>query len=249
MKSQIILITTTLLLTSLIIITKIPKSTIPNLKQSNAEPWEIYDYYFLALQWGPSMCTKVGKLCYDKLKMIPKNEMSIHGLWPSLLKSKNLPECNSGKKISIKDDRSMKKIRRYWCSLNSNTNSFFWEHEYNKHGYCYNKRVGIHVNNYHAYFKKALDVFKKYNLNRLMINAFKKDSGYFLITVSYKELYMKIKAVLGGDYFQIVCSNYNGNQYLGEVRIAFDLEFRLRKILKGPGSCSMKKSIIVIFWG
>ena len=244
MKSQIILITTTLLLTSLIIITKIPKSTIPNLKQSNAEPWEIYDYYFLALQWGPSMCAKVGKICYDKLKMIPKNEMSIHGLWPSLLKSKNLPECNSGKKISIKDDSSMKNIRKYWCSLNSNTNSFFWEHEYNKHGYCYNKRVGIHVNNYHAYFKKALDVFKKYKLNRLIVNALKKNSG--IVSLTYKKLYMKIKAVLGGDYFQIVCSNYDVNQYLGEIRIAFDLEFRLRKINKGS-TCSQKNDIYIEF--
>ena len=245
MKFQITLITTTLLITSLLIITQIPKSTTPNLKQSNADPWVIYDYYLFALQWGPSMCEKVGDLCKKKIKNIPKNEMSIHGLWPSLLKGKNLDECNKGKKIEIKDDNTMKEVRQYWISLNSNTNSFFWEHEYNKHGYCYNKRIGADVNNYHEYFNKALEIFKKNNLNRLVVNALKKSSG--VVNISYKELYMKIKGVLKGEYFQIVCNNFNGKQYLGEIRIGFDLDFGLRKILKGPGACSMKRDIIIPF--
>jgi len=245
MKSQIILITTTLILTSLILITQLPKSKIPNLTQSNTNPWEIYDYYFFALQWGPSMCKKEGKLCYEKIKNVPKNEMTIHGLWPSLLKGKNLEECNKGKKISIKDDSSMKDIRKYWLSLNSNTNSFFWEHEYNKHGFCYNKRIGVDVNNYHVYFNKALEIFKKYNLNKIIVNALGQKSG--VASLNYKELYMKVKKVLGGDYFQIICNNVKGTQVLGEIRIGFDLNFGLRKVLKGPGSCSMKKDIVVEF--
>ena len=133
MKSTLIL-TTTLFLTTLFLYYKPPLSQNVNLQASNSNPWDIYDYYFFALQWGASMCAKTGKTCYEKLKSVPRHEVTIHGLWPSLLKGKNLPACNSGAEISIIDDDRMKEARTYWPSLNGNANTVFWGHEYNKHG-------------------------------------------------------------------------------------------------------------------
>jgi ribonuclease I len=239
-----LIITTTFLLASLTLIYLKQKSLKPNLRISNTEPWEIYDYYFFALQWGATMCLKEGKTCYEKLKQIPSNELSIHGLWPSLLKGKNLEECNKGTQIVIEDNEKMNKIRKYWISLNQNTNSKFWGHEYNKHGYCYNKKKNVDVNNYLFYFNQALDIFTKNKLNVLIINALGERKG--LQNISYKDLYSKIKEKLGGDYFQIICNNYNGKQYLGEIRIGFDLDFKLRKINKGS-TCSQKNDIYIEF--
>ena len=243
MKTTIV-ISTTLLLTILFLIYEPPISQNLNLQSSNANPWEIYDYYFFALQWGPSMCVKTGSICYEKLKKVPRHEVTIHGLWPSLLKGKNLPECNTGTKISIKDDDKMKEVRTYWPSLNGNANNVFWEHEYNKHGFCYNKRMNYPEGDYHFYFNKAMEIFKKKNLNRLIINAVGDHEG--IQTFSYSKLYAGIRKVLGGDYFQIVCNTIKGKQYLGEIRVGFNLNFEFTKILKKTG-CSNKKEIIIEF--
>ena len=53
--------------------------------------------------------------------------------------------------------------------------------------FCYNKRIGVDVNNYHAYFNKALEIFKKYNLNKIIVNALGQKSG--VASLNYKELY------------------------------------------------------------
>ncbi len=243
MKSTLIL-TTTLFLTTLFLYYKPPLSQNVNLQASNSNPWDIYDYYFFALQWGASMCAKTGKTCYEKLKSVPRHEVTIHGLWPSLLKGKNLPACNSGAEISIIDDDRMKEARTYWPSLNGNANTVFWGHEYNKHGYCYNKRLGFPEDDYHYYFDKAMELFKSKKLNRLIINAIGDHEG--IQKISYNDLYAGIKKVLGGDYFQITCSNVSKKQYLAEIRIGFNLNFEFTKITKGTG-CSNKKDIIIEF--
>ena len=243
MKSTYLL-TTTFFLTFLFFYYNTPKSSNLNLQSSNAAPWELYDYYFFALQWGASMCAKTGKICYEKLKSVPRHEVTIHGLWPSLLKGKNLPSCNSGQTIKIKDDEKMKEIRIYWPSLNGNANTVFWEHEYNKHGFCYNKRLGFDGNDYHKYFDKALELFKSKQLNRLIINAVGEHVGEKKF--SYNDLYGGIRKILGGDYFQITCNTINKKQYLAEIRIGFNLNFELTKITKGSG-CSNKKDIIIEF--
>ena len=237
-------ITTTFILASLTLIYIKHNSIKPNLRESNSKPWEIYDYYFFALQWGASMCQKEGKICYEKLKKIPKNEISIHGLWPSIFKGTSLEECNTGTQIKIIDDDKMNKIREYWISLNQNSNSDFWGHEYNKHGYCYNMREYKDGSNYHIYFNKALEIFKNKKLNKLVIDSLKGNKG--LQKYSYKDMYSKFKSYLGGDYFQIVCNSYGGKQYLSEVRIGFDLKFNFKKINKGS-TCSQKNDIYVEF--
>lgn len=243
MKSTYIL-TTTLLLTFLFLYYTPLKSSNLNLQASNSAVWEIYDYYFFALQWGASMCVKTGKICYEKMKSVPRHEMTIHGLWPSLLKGKNLPSCNTGTPITIKDDEKMKEIRKYWPSLNGNANTVFWEHEYNKHGFCYNKRLGFDGNEYHHYFNKALELFKENKLNLLIINALGDHVGE--VKFSYNDLYGKIRKILGGDFFQITCNTINKKQYLAEVRIGFNLNFQLTKINKGTG-CSNKKDVVINF--
>ena len=107
----------------------------------SVDPWDSYDIYILAVQWGSTMCLTSGQTCYEKMKQIPRHSMSIHGLWHSLSTGVTLPDCNSGSEIAIIDSGSdtFLSMRQYWPSL-TGTNEKFWNHEYNKHGYCYLKK-------------------------------------------------------------------------------------------------------------
>ena len=105
------------------------KQTISQINVFTA-PWDSYDIYVLAVQWGSTICITKGETCYEKLKQIPVHSMSIHGLWPSLSSGATLPDCNSDNLIDIIDNGSetFLKMRKYWPSL-TGTNKEFWDHE------------------------------------------------------------------------------------------------------------------------
>ena len=97
-----------------------------NLRQTKQD----YDSYVMAVQWSNGYC-QVNN-CGSKADHVYKNKMTIHGLWPSLKSGKYLKECTSG--ITIVDDGSSlyKDMKQYWPTFSSNTNEYFWGHEYNK---------------------------------------------------------------------------------------------------------------------
>ena len=133
----------------------------------STDPWDSYDIYVLAVQWGSTICITKGETCYEKLKQIPKHSMSIHGLWPSLSSGATLPDCNSDSLIDIIDNGSetFLKMRQYRPSL-TGTNKEFWDHEYNKHGYCYNMKYEIDEEQYELYFEKVFDIFLGLKINK-----------------------------------------------------------------------------------
>lgn len=196
-----------------------------------------YDMYVFALQWGKTMCVGGDSSCNSKLSAIPKNEVSIHGLWPSLKSGAKMSDCNSGSSISVKSDGSsvFNSMKTYWPSLNSNTNEKFWTHEFNKHGYCYSK-------DYKTYFQKAMDVFKGKNLHRLILNAVGSQSGNYSISVS--DLKTKLNNVLGGKYYGLVCKSSGGKKYLSEIRITMDTNF---SYIKSTLSDSCSGTILIPF--
>ena len=180
-----------------------------------------YDMYVFALQWGKTMCIDGNSSCNSKLSSIPKNEVSIHGLWPSLKSGAKLADCNSGSSISVKSDGSsvFSSMKSYWPSL-TGTNEQFWTHEFNKHGYCYSK-------DYKTYFQKAMDVFKGKSFNKLVTKAVGSHSGNYSISVS--DLKTKLNNVLGGKYYGLVCKSYGGKKYLSEIRVTLDTNFNYIK--------------------
>ena len=223
----------------------------------NSDPaYKIYDYYLFSVQWGSSMCLNYGSGCEEALKKIPKHHISIHGLWPSLLSGKRIPVCNTGAEIDIIEDDTeiFSKMNKFWVSLSGKGNKVFWDHEYNKHGYCYNQRLDIDVNDYKKYFEKTMEIFEDYNLGNLIINALKIDDSFIgEKSYSYKDLYNKIKDILGIDNFAFSCIKVKRNsntkkQYLSEIRIPIGLDFKLYKgKLQNGGSCSSKTDINLIF--
>ena len=211
----------------------------------SAEPWDLYDIYILSVQWGSTLCLTGGKTCYEKMKVIPRHSMSIHGLWPSVSSGAYLADCNSGEEISIIDNGSdtFLKMRKYWPSLTSSTNQYFWNHEYNKHGYCYLKKLKLDEKNYEIYFAKVFELFFKYKINTLMIDlAGDAEDGEYVLPDDFIE---KMDDKFGKNTYSLKCTKNGGLYYLSEIRFKLNMDFKLTDKPKSQNSCPNGKAIHV----
>jgi len=104
-----------------------------------------YSYYKLGVQ----------KWCTDKYQ--------IHGLWPQFSTNEYPSYCN--KDPYIEPSGLLKKeMIKYWSSCN---NTDLWEHEWIKHGTCYEEFT---KNDEFNYFNKTIQLFKIYN--KLLVKCF-----------------------------------------------------------------------------
>ena len=167
-----------------------------NLRQTKQE----YDSYVMAVQWSNGYC-KVSS-CGSKADHVYKNKLTIHGLWPSLKSGKYLSDCTSG--VTIVDDGSslFTDMKQYWPSF-SNSNEYFWGHEYNKHGYCMVEDKGW--SGYTDYFSYVIDLHKR-TFNDLLTNAFP-DYSDTTITISYNEMKSAIQSVIPNATFKMNCKS------------------------------------------
>ena len=207
-------------------------------------PWDEYDSYVFALQWGYTMCLKNKQsTCLEKFKSIEKYHLSIHGLWPGLSNGQMLDECNQGDKIKVVNDGSetFKIMEKIWPSLNG-PNEKFWTHEYNKHGFCYNKRLNIDVENYKIFFDKTIELYYDLNLSTLIKDAVDIQNGD--VEIDAVELSNILKENVGGDYFRLICSKIDGKNYLNEIRFAFDSDLNLIEGMNQPGNYCKDKILI-----
>jgi len=212
--------------------------------------WEDYDFYVYTISWSDSYCKTIQTPadCYNRIsKLDTKRIFRIHGLWPSFTNGK-IPKgnCNTGSYITIpdSDEEPFITMSQIWPSLNQNQEKHFWEHEYNKHGYCYTKRHDIAT--YKPYFEKAVEMYNQLNIQSLMENSFHAQAGD-RIGISYSQLEAKFGQLLGGVFFEFDCRNKNGEQLLNEVRMYFDLDFKRMNGLKYHTNCSKSKDIVFYF--
>ena len=127
-----------------------------------------FDSYVLSIQFPKTQCFKF-KNCEEKLRLIPKNTFTIHGLWPNL-NGKPKEDCNIGDVIQVNftDKKVEKQALTYWKSLKADDKSF-WNHEYNKHGLCWNLRY--EKKRPEEFFKLVLELYIKHDLNNIVKNA------------------------------------------------------------------------------
>lgn len=180
--------------------------------------------------------------CKDKIRTIPKNIFTLHGLWPSLRDGRRLPECNSGQKISVDIHTKdlLEKMNTYWLSYTS-PNEHFWDHEYNTHGYCYTEKEK--EKNPEAFFSFTMDLFEKLDLDDLIIKTFGDQTGE--IKFDYEDLQQHLDSHLQGLRYQFDCHYVSGKQYLQEIRFLFDLELNPVEATL-HSQCDKAKPIIVI---
>ena len=167
-----------------------------NLRQAKQE----YDSYVMAVQWSNGYCK--ANSCGSKADHVYTNKMTIHGLWPSLKSGKYLAECTSG--VEIVDDGSslFTDMKQYWPSF-AKGNEAFWEHEYNKHGFCMVEEKGW--SGYEEYFNFVLDLHKN-TYNDLITNAFPGYSGES-VTVSYDNAKTAIRKIIPNATFKMNCKS------------------------------------------
>jgi len=209
-------------------------------KKESKDFYKEYDMYFFTILWLGTTCHQKGWQCYDRIQNVPKNTFTVHGLWPNLRNGTLADFCNGANdiEIEIKDKELFDFMKTRWIS-GYHTNEYFWGHEYNKHGYCFNQRNNYDVNDYEIYFQKSKDMFIKNNFANLFLDFFKKEKieievGDMAINRTKFEKFFKERG-FDKDYYVIVCANItknNGSEiypHISEMRIRYDLDFKLLK--------------------
>ncbi len=199
-----------------------------NLRQTKQN----YDSYVLALQWPNGYCKTNN--CGNKANHVDKNILTIHGLWPSLKTGKSLNDCTSGIIIKEKDNQLFKDLNKYWSSF-SKTNINFWQHEYNKHGFCMVEEKGW--SGYEQYFKFVLSLYFK-NYKDLIIKAFPNKREKIII-VTYDEMKKKIQSIIPKANFKMNCKS----QFIYEFYFYLEKDFTPSKNSRFSNTCSSGKLV------
>ena len=199
--------------------------------------YEVYDMYFFTILWLGTTCHMKGEQCYENIANVPKNTFTIHGLWPNLRNGTLADWCNGKNDIDIEIyDKDLSKFMNTYYISGYHTNEYFWGHEYNKHGFCYNQRKDLDVNNYEKYFQKVKDMFLNYNFANIFLDIYKDRiiPGDMEINRNEVVSYLEKKNI-PKDTYLLVCTNITDtnstqvNPHLLEIRIRFDLDFNLLK--------------------
>ena len=165
-----------------------------NLRQTKLN----YDSYVMAVQWANGYCSATN--CGGKDSVVPKNSLTIHGLWPSLKSGTYLDDCGGSETIVDTGSTLFQNMRKYWPSF-SQANTGFWGHEYNKHGYCMSQEMGW--NNYEKYFQYVMDLHLR-TYKGLMTQAFSGYSG--TTTITYETLKSAIQKVIPKATINMKCT-------------------------------------------
>lgn len=217
------------------------------LSDSLKSPYEDYDFYVFTVSWSDSFCKTLQKPadCYSRIQALHDHRiLRIHGLWPSRKDGVFLKSCNdSGHYVTIpdSDEEPFITMSQIWPSLNSNGEKHFWEHEFNKHGYCYTKRNDIAT--YQPYFEKAVEMYNQLGVKDAMNNAFHGQPGD-RFSVTYTQLESKLSEELGGVFYEFDCRFKNGEQLLNEVRMYLDLDFKRMTGFKQHTNCHKDQDIV-----
>ena len=197
-----------------------------NLRQTKQN----YDSYVMAVQWSNGYC--LANNCGSKADHVYKNTMTLHGLWPSLKSGKQLNTCTSG--IDIKDDGSelFKSMRQYWPSF-AKSNEEFWEHEYNKHGYCMVEEKGW--DGYEDYFSFVISLHLK-TYKDLIINAFPDQKT---ITITYDNFVKAIRKIIPNATLKMNCKS----NYIYEIYFYVEKDFTPSTSSRFSNTCKSAKLV------
>lgn len=193
---------------------------------------QYYDAYVMAVQWPNGYCS--GANCKGKDANVPKNIMTIHGLWPGLINGNMLKDCTSGVKIVDDGSSLFQNMRTYWPSF-SKSNVDFWTHEYNKHGYCMVEEYGW--SGYKNYFQFVLDLHSR-TYRDLFRNAFAGYSGTTVI--SYDTLKSKIQSVIPGATINMRCTG----GYISELYFYLNKNYSPSPNTKFSNNCKSGKLVM-----
>ena len=194
--------------------------------ENRKELWERYEYYVLSLTWYPFYCKENIKECYKNYEENKDlNIFKISGLWPSHLTGTPVQWCNLDEDIKITN--LTEEMKNDWINIDKKQIKESLEYEYNKHGYCYIKRIKKPNDDYLSYFNKAAYLYQNLKLKDLMNELYPQEDKKTFIE-DKDILSEKLKFKLGNfSFFSFRCKIYNDLNYLQEIRVKFNLDFNL----------------------
>ncbi|KAL2643279.1 hypothetical protein R1flu_010866 [Riccia fluitans] len=125
-----------------------------------------FDFFYFVVQWPGSYCNLKTACCFPQ-NIKPASNFSIHGLWPNYDDGSYPQNCDPSDEF---DDSQIEdlvpQMKKNWGTLScKNDNSWFWEHEWEKHGTC---SGGL---SQHQYFEKTLALLKSVDLLGALTSA------------------------------------------------------------------------------
>ncbi|KAJ8664605.1 hypothetical protein QAD02_006267 [Eretmocerus hayati] len=157
-------------------------------------------------------------------------QWTIHGLWPSWLRSSDSSDHENEMRGAIRllrDD-----LMRLWPSYDLTfTYDAFWAYQYRKHGTVASEIA--QVNTPLKYFEKILKLLEHYNIGKILQNLEVLPGS----RIKPGELRARIRDLLGVDVI-IVCDpdDVFGDQFIYEIRLCFTTDFQLTDCW-GPDMC------------
>ncbi|KAJ3112462.1 ribonuclease T2-like [Phlyctochytrium bullatum] len=119
----------------------------------------------LALQWLPGYCVGMKDTCrHDTMDRLPKEEWTIHGLWPNTCSNAQVGYCDKSREVEDVEDR-MKNTTLYdglkkYC------------HEWNRHGQCYSPAdpqcLAKNETDLEVFFDTVLKLQNRYNIYKAL---------------------------------------------------------------------------------
>ncbi|KAK7292769.1 hypothetical protein RJT34_15622 [Clitoria ternatea] len=196
-----------------------------------------FDYFALALQWPPTYCRRATRCCSSNACCRGSNSptvFTIHGLWPDY-NDGTWPSCCTKSEFDPKEISTLTNaLEQYWPSLSCSSprschgrRGSFWAHEnlvhvhrVKKHGTCSYPVV----RNEYEYFLTTLNVYFKYNVTGVLI-----DAGYVPSNTEKYPIGGIISAIENAFHASplIVCSN----GAIEELRLCFYKDFKPRECL------------------
>jgi ribonuclease T2 len=181
----------------------------------------------LVHQWAITQCMDVFS-CTANM-----TETTLHGMWPSVQGKKTYPcDCTSEQfNPNLLNSTLLTEMEKYWPTLSTNTNDYFWGHEWSKHGTCALDVVGSQP----GYFSDALALREKYDIVAALTAAGfppSNDKGFTLTQMNDA-----LAAAYGSNVLARVSCDANGN--IQELVVCFDKQLQplACAIAASPGGC------------
>ncbi|KAM7423969.1 hypothetical protein PAMA_000364 [Pampus argenteus] len=176
-------------------------------------PPHMWNKLILTHHWPLTFCSM--EHCHANISY-----WTLHGLWPD----KGV-DCNSSWHFNSSQIEDLRPdMDKSWPNLLKPASVEFWKYEWHKHGTCAAKAASL--NSQHKYFSKALELYHKMDLDRILKT--------FNITPSEKYYtFSQIEGVIENFYGvkpKIQCAHPTKNadvQILGQIEICFNPDFTL----------------------
>ena len=190
------------------------------INENNQAVWDKAEFYVIPAVWMPTVCKLRGKSCYKELKSrilkYPEllNNLTAHGIWLAYKNGQDHQWCNIGEDIEIVNYTENMTI--YWNDIYGDNNKEFWKNEYNKEGYCYNKRMNVSTDSYLFYFNETLEYY--FTFIKTLINEYRKDLIPGFNTINGSDLANFLRSKFD-ENFRFTCLHIQQEYYLYEIKM------------------------------